>query len=299
MESIQLFVASSKQAGGGIPYGDEWYRLLISKLDDASTVVCIFTERSIDRPWILYEAGIAKGKPDTPVMGIAFGIPLERIQVGPFLQFQNLLGDEDSLVKLTMELIAKAGLKPTEAMVRPQVKEFLDKIQPALVELAGGSPSDEGTEEASPGMLFEEIKSMFRELSGRLEKRDDSFRRPSRYREIHPMMIEEMMQMGQFAGDKTLGIVLAASLIREEIPMVYDLALVTYMEYRTATTPSRRDAVMRKFASVLEFIAHGPMWLDRNFENKNARRLIHEFEMALRHNVNLFAEGDEVSKKAK
>jgi hypothetical protein len=59
---LKSFRSSDKKGNEGIEFGDEWYKRLMSKLDSASDVVCILTERSVERPWILYEAGVAKGK---------------------------------------------------------------------------------------------------------------------------------------------------------------------------------------------------------------------------------------------
>ena len=59
---LKSFWSSDKKGIEGIEFGDEWYKTLMSKLERASVVVCLLTERSLDRPWILYEAGVAKGK---------------------------------------------------------------------------------------------------------------------------------------------------------------------------------------------------------------------------------------------
>src|SRR3954463_7280394 len=58
---LKSFRSSDKRGTDGIDFGDEWYKRLMSKLQSTSDVVCMFTERSLDRPWILYEAGVAKG----------------------------------------------------------------------------------------------------------------------------------------------------------------------------------------------------------------------------------------------
>lgn len=57
---LKSFRSSDKKGNEGIEFGDEWYKTLMSKLEKASDVVCLLTERSLDRPWILYEAGVAK-----------------------------------------------------------------------------------------------------------------------------------------------------------------------------------------------------------------------------------------------
>jgi hypothetical protein len=73
---IKTFRSSDKKGTEGIDFGEEWYKRLMSQLQSTSDVVCLFTERSLDRPWILFEAGVAKGKLGTPVIGVALGVPL-------------------------------------------------------------------------------------------------------------------------------------------------------------------------------------------------------------------------------
>jgi hypothetical protein len=81
---IKTFRSSDKKGTEGIDFGEEWYKRLMSQLQSTSDVVCLFTERSLDRPWILFEAGVAKGKLGTPVIGVALGVPLSRVSAGPF-----------------------------------------------------------------------------------------------------------------------------------------------------------------------------------------------------------------------
>src|SRR5436853_6409407 len=49
---IKTFRSSDKKGAEGLDFGDEWYKRLMSKLQSTSDVVCLFTERSLDRPWI-------------------------------------------------------------------------------------------------------------------------------------------------------------------------------------------------------------------------------------------------------
>src|SRR5512147_2493316 len=76
---IKTFRSSDRAGNEGIDFGDEWYKRLMKELQTTSDVVCLFTERSLDRPWILFEAGVAKGKLSTPVVGVALGVPLSRV----------------------------------------------------------------------------------------------------------------------------------------------------------------------------------------------------------------------------
>src|SRR3982750_3300689 len=94
---LKSFRSSDKKGTQGIEYGVEWFPEIMKKLDEASDIVCLLTQTSVERPWILYEAGVAKGKLSTTVLGIALGIPLNKANNGPFAQFQNCGDDKDSL----------------------------------------------------------------------------------------------------------------------------------------------------------------------------------------------------------
>lgn len=76
--TLKSFRSSDKKGNTGIEFGAEWYTSIMSQLGEATDVVALLTARSIDRPWILYEAGVAKGKLETTVLGLALGVPLDK-----------------------------------------------------------------------------------------------------------------------------------------------------------------------------------------------------------------------------
>ena len=149
---IKTFRSSDKKAGEGIDFGDAWYTRLMERLQSTSDVVCLFTERSLDRPWLLFEAGVAKGKLNTPVVGIALGVPLSRVTTGPFYQFQNLDGSEPDLTKLVQQLARRIpGLELDADVVRVQVQAFKASEATILKSLAtAGKKSAPDDAEGSP-----------------------------------------------------------------------------------------------------------------------------------------------------
>lgn len=104
---LKSFRSSDRKGTDGIEYGVEWYPAIMAALNDATDVVALLTERSLNRPWILYEAGVAKGKLDATVFGVALGVAVDVTRTGPFAQFQNCADDEDSLTKLVLQLIRR------------------------------------------------------------------------------------------------------------------------------------------------------------------------------------------------
>jgi hypothetical protein len=200
---LKSFRSSDKTGTQGIEYGTEWYPKLMSQLGSASDVVCLLTPRSVDRPWILYEAGVAKGRLDTPVHGVALGLPFSRASVGPFAQFQNCADDEASLTKLVMQLVSRIpGAEPDREAIQMQVASFKTRAT-ALLESIGKASSPElqkpSNDDNTVAKLFEEVKVMFQDLPSRLDRQfsdgtDRSKRR--RPRRFHPMMLEDFMMMG-------------------------------------------------------------------------------------------------------
>ena len=128
---VKSFRSSDKGGNEGIDYGDEWYGTLMTRLAAASDVVCVLTERSLERPWILYEAGVAKGKRETPVHGLMLGV--KNVSTGPFCQFQNCGDSEAALVKLVRQLCRRVnGLEPDKALLTREVGAFKKTVTRVL-----------------------------------------------------------------------------------------------------------------------------------------------------------------------
>jgi len=194
--TLKSFRSSDKKGVSGIEFGAEWYATIMSQLDEATDVVALLTAQSIDRPWILYEAGVAKGKLETTVFGIALGVPLEKVSAGPFGQFQNCGDDEDSLTKLVMQLLQRnPDAAPREEAVRTQVRVFRQNVD-SILKTRGKTKVTEApaSEEQNIAKLFEEVKAMVRELPERVDERVASASRPGfSKRRIHPAMLEDLM----------------------------------------------------------------------------------------------------------
>lgn len=169
---LKTFRSSDKKGSQGFEYGVEWFPELMKKLDTACDVVCLLTNNSLERPWILFEAGAAKGRFEIPVHGLAIGIPLSRASTGPFAQLQNCDDDIDSITKLTMQLIQRLpNAEPDRQTIRSQVEVFVNTVH-QMSEAAGETEDgDDAPGDASSAKLFEEIKVMFADLPSRLETR--------------------------------------------------------------------------------------------------------------------------------
>jgi hypothetical protein len=267
---LKSFQSSDNKGTRGIEYGIEWYPEIMNKLDVASDVVCLLTTRSLNRPWILYEAGVAKGKLQTPVHGLALGIKLREANTGPFAQFQNSADDVDSVTKLVMQLLKRVpNAEPEREDVMKRVAEFREKSIEILEKLDDHKTGDESkpnVDDANIAQLFEEVKIMFSELPSRLdgklasmsvqgERRKDAHRyKALLFREIRTALAswnsQTLIREPQI-------LLIFVSLFREDAPWIYETGVDLYR----ALTSNRSQSITKAlnlFRNALEFSIRAP-----------------------------------------
>jgi hypothetical protein len=267
---LKSFRSSDKKGNQGIEFGVEWYPEIMKKLEVASDVVCLITPNSVNRPWILYEAGVAKGKLETPVHGVALGISLQIASSGPFAQFQNSDDTEESLTQLVMQLVNRIpNAEPDRDVVKMQVASFKTKIAPMLSAQEGIAQGEQETEEASVAKIFEEIKVMFQDLPSRIEQRMDprNSKFDIRSRRMQSHMIDDMLEMHPKDVGISLKILIVASQFRDEIPWLYDVAVETYRKLESGA--SNRNEAVKRFVSIFEMTMHHPFWREMRFRSKD------------------------------
>lgn len=260
---LKSFRTSDRRGNQGIEYGVEWYPEIIKNIQGASDVVCLLTQRSVDRPWILFEAGMAKGKLDTPILGVALGIELKDASSGPFAQFQNCGDDEDSLTKLVFQLVNRIpNSEPDEDTIKFQVGKFKQSITQILQKLGEAQPKqvahkpseDLRAIENSSAKLFEEIKIMFQDLPSRIDRSSPSEKR-RRKRRMHPGMIEDMVHSTK---DPKIGIFIALSLYRDKMPWIYDGGVALINKIDAAKSEVSTSKYMQELEALLMVSSRGP-----------------------------------------
>jgi hypothetical protein len=261
--TLKSFRSSDKRGNAGIEFGAEWYTSIMSQLDDATDVVALLTARSIDRPWILYEAGVAKGKLGTTVLGLALGVPLEKVSTGPFGQFQNCADDEDSLTKLVMQLLQRnPDAAPREEAVRNQVRLFTESLSKVLA-TKQKKPEEPAADEQGVAKLFEEVKAMVRELPGRVDDRVRNASRRSQARGLHrfhPKMLEDLLFRASTSVGKRnhgAGLLVLLSFARDDSPWLYELGMEIYRSMRIDDRIGVVEA-HKQFEVAMEVMMHGP-----------------------------------------
>lgn len=286
---LKSFRSSDKKGTQGIEYGVEWFPEVMKKLDEASDIVCLLTHTSVERPWILYEAGVAKGKLSTTVLGIALGIPLNKANNGPFAQFQNCSDDEDSLTKLVLQLVRKIpNAEPDEEVVKDQVKNFKQKLTDLLQSKPGQDrPSDEIKEDASIAKLFEEVKIMFQDLPSRIDKRLDPEIMLRKRKRIYPKMLDEIIRFSMNFEDVSISFLIMISMFKDEVPWFYEIGLETYKTLKNAKTKAEKEKAILTFNTATDMIGH-PMFMEIYGRNEDAFIMMKEARYFVRRYIDKY-----------
>lgn len=274
---LKSFRSSDRKGGAGIEFGREWYGEIMDKINDATDVVALLTQHSIDRPWILCEAGVAKGKLDKQVLGLVIGVPFETAIRGPFAQFHNSENTEDSVTKLVLELICRnSEAEPRPEAVRDRVKEFRESLKTLGAEEKSEATDPAEAEANAVAKLFEEIKVMFRELPERLQGQltDSLGPRFGRRRRFHPMMFMEMMERFSDEEDRATSWLMLISAMRDDAPWLYEMGVEVYHAARTGDQKKLASAIVN-FERSLKMLRHGRM-MEPFMENKEMHMIVHE-----------------------
>jgi hypothetical protein len=260
---LKSFRSSDKKGNQGIEYGVDWYPEIMGRLKVASDVVCLLTPFSINRPWILYEAGVAKGHLDTPVHGLAIGIPLGKASTGPFAQFQNCDDTVESITSLVMQLVSRIpNAEPDREVVVAQVSSFLQRCEEALLKQGHEETPVSELDSSSVAKLFEEIKVMYQDLPGRIESRIGDGARPMRMRpRVHPKIFLELSFSERGGPTPFLPLVQAASQYRDELPWLYDLSFELYVAAELGDH-RRVERLLRAISIASQSLRRNPMFED-------------------------------------
>jgi hypothetical protein len=264
---LKSFRSSDRKGTAGIEYGQEWYRAIMQKLDDATDVVALLTTHSVNRPWILYEAGVAKGKlsANDRVLGIALGVTLDEAATGPFAQFQNSPDEEDAITGLVLQLIRRhPQAAPREEAVRRQVQAFRLAVAALLKTRKKESPQSVArVDETSVAKFFEEIKVLVRDVPDRVTSElgsDSRMRRLRRRRRFHPMMFEEMLHhpaFGESSENAGLPVLMMVSILRDDYPWLYEIGIQLFHAIQSGDLKAIERA-RKTMSNILEMTHHGP-----------------------------------------
>ncbi|MCK4260769.1 MAG: DUF4071 domain-containing protein [Halanaerobiales bacterium] len=128
--AIEVWLSSDTKPTGGMKIGGEWRDTIYNKLEKADYILAIISPRSIDRPWILWECGVASGTDkERGIIPIVFSMPLSDFD-GPLSTYQSYAGEEETkIIEICERLLVEAGLSPKKQYWQPIIDSYLSSIR--------------------------------------------------------------------------------------------------------------------------------------------------------------------------
>lgn len=124
--AVEVWLSSDTTPTGGIELGHEWKEKLYEKLTQAEFVVAILSPASFERPWILWECGVASGvNKSRGIVPIYHKMSLSEM-TGPLCTYQAYSGDDPDQIKdVCARFVEKAGLRPQPHHWGSMIGEYL------------------------------------------------------------------------------------------------------------------------------------------------------------------------------
>jgi hypothetical protein len=266
-----------------IAAGERWAQSVAKELETTNFGIACLTRENVASPYILFEAGsLAKLLGESKLIPLLLDLEFRDI-TGPLAQFQAKKVDKDGL----NEVIQSINQASSQPIPEQRTKQLFEALWPEFEKQLSEVPKQAATQKPTRPQheVLEELVAGVRSLDSHLRDVEEKILSPDALRfrrfrrRFHPMMFEEMEHMGVESGDP-IGILLAASMVREDMPWFYEIALEAYHAIKAGDTESAEREVKR-MNRVTEMIMHGPFM--EEFGSKEAHMFIMEFPRMFEH----------------
>jgi len=236
--------------------GVRWEVDIAKELEAANFGITCVTRDNVNAPWLLFEAGaLAKSLQHSRVIPLLMDLDIKDI-TGPLARFQAKKMEKVGLG----EVVQSINQVAKHAVAEARATRLFEALWPMLEEKIAAIPKSSSSPKPSrpTNDLMEELVASVRALETRLGDADETAR-PSRIRRmrVHPMMMDQMMQMSGHLEDP-VGILMAASMVREDAPWLYELAMELYRAAKSGDSVSI-DRTLHHLRHFSKMMLHGPL----------------------------------------
>jgi tetratricopeptide (TPR) repeat protein len=145
---VTVNYSSRKELEGGISPGEDWFRWIVNQVREADQALILLTPASIQKPWVVWEAGavagasFAQSPDDVRVLPLVFGLKGNEVPT-PFARTQLISGTEDADLQKLVDVLFKrfaTGFTPVQmktfgARQDAAIRTYLGQIAAILMRL--------------------------------------------------------------------------------------------------------------------------------------------------------------------
>jgi hypothetical protein len=268
-----------------ISAGDRWAQEVSKELATSNFGIICVTQENLVSPWILFEAGaLAKSLEGAKVIPLLLGLEFSDIS-GPLAQFQAKKLGKEGLSEIVQSINQSATSPEPEDRIKDRFAGLWSDVEKRIEAIPAQAP---GAKHARPQHeILEELVATVRGVEGRFARLDEglgdaSFRsRRRRFRPFHPMMIEDMTQMISEDGKDPVALLLFGSMVRDDLPWLYEVIVEVYRELRSGDTKAARRAIER-LRSMTKMLHRAPT-MEEFATSKDSHMMLMELPAMLDH----------------
>ena len=264
-----------------IAAGERWSQSVAKQLETSNFGVLCVTRENVAAPWILFEAGsLAKSLEGSRVIPVLLDLEFSEIS-GPLAQFQAKKADKDGL----SEVVHGVNHASDQPDSDERILQLFDALWPKLETQIAAIPKHPGsTKPIRPQHeILEELVASVRAVDARVREVEENVtaNRPMRRgrHRFHPFMFRELHHMIGARPGEPIGILMLASMLRDDAPWLYELGLEAYRAAKSGRREQAR-AAMKRFQRAAEFTLHGPFGVE---EMGLDPRMLHMIEREFDH----------------
>jgi hypothetical protein len=272
LHNVEPWMSEADIAAGG-----RWEIEIAKELEVSNFGIICVTRDNVSAPWLLFEAGaLAKSLQHSRVIPLLMDLDIKDIS-GPLARFQAKKMEKAGFG----EVIQSINQVANQVVAESRATQLFEALWPKLEEKITAIPKSASSPKPnrSTNEVMEELVAGVRALETRISEIDESPRSKRHFRmRFHPMMFEEMMHMSGDPSDP-VAILMAASVMRDDAPWLYELAMEVYRACKTGDPESIEREMKRvhRFANSKMF--HGP-WM-REFGDRELFHMTREFPRIL------------------
>lgn len=258
--------------------GERWAQAVAKELSASNFGIICVTSENVNSPWVLFEAGaLTKSLETSKVIPLILDLEFSDIS-GPLAQFQAKKLTRTGVAELVHSIQQSAD----DAIPKEREDQLFEALWPRLEASLAAIPEEAPTDRhvRPQHEVLEELVASIRALDSRVREAEQMIvelpriGRRERMPRMHPMMFRELDHMVSDGPDDPVGLLVAASLFRDDIPWLYELALEAYR----AIAGHRRDSgrAVDRFLRAMERTMHGPMLEEIGADPRTLDILMHE-----------------------
>lgn len=239
--------------------GDRWGPKVAEELATTNFGIICITKDNINAPWLLFEAGaLAKSLEDGKVIPLLLDIDEKEITY-PLAQFQAKKVEKTGI----NDVVTAINKSATSSVPEARLSQLFESLWSSLESKISVIPKKTAPapKKRPESEILEELVSGVRSLEMRLRDNIEpnsgtTYRRRNRSLRHLDMMMELAHRVGDGPKDP-IRILLACSLIRDDIPWLYELGVEAYKTLSLGNEDETRKAY-KKFMKALDLIRRGP-----------------------------------------